>query len=54
MMPHWVHEVFQFMKRAIPREFIGQVEINCFKGGVTNINVKQSYKEEETTKNAST
>jgi len=50
MMPDWLRTILRLIKPQIPKDFVGQVEVNCFKGGVTNVNVKQSYKEEETTK----
>jgi hypothetical protein len=50
MMPAWIQLLLVRLRGEIPKDFVGQVEFNCFKGGVSNVNVKQSYKEEETTK----
>ena len=44
-IPSWVTILFQHIRLLIPATFTGQIEINCFKGGVSNINLKQSYKE---------
>jgi hypothetical protein len=33
---------------CLPRDFCGQVEINVFMGGLTNVNIRQSYKLAET------
>jgi len=49
MMPDWLRTILRLIKPQIPKDFVGQVEVNCFKGGITNVNVKQSYKEEEKT-----
>lgn len=49
-MPDWMRKIFAMMKGVFPKDFVGQVEVNIFKGGVTNINVRQSYKEEDTAK----
>ena len=45
-MPDWLRLVLAAVKSHIPKDFVGQIEINVFKGGVSNVNVKQSYKEE--------
>ena len=50
MMPEWIQRLFGLLKREIPKDFVGQVEVNVFKGGISNVNVKQSFKEEDTTK----
>ena len=47
MMPDWIARLLRALKGDIPKDFIGQVEINVFKGGVSNVNVRQSFKEEE-------
>ena len=48
VQPPWIRALFLFFKqhRDLPKDFVGQVEVNLFKGGVTNITVRQSYKEE--------
>jgi hypothetical protein len=42
--PAWLEPVLQFMQDRIPQDFVGQIEVNCFLGGITNVNVRQSYK----------
>ena len=49
MIPVWIQALLSKLKGEIPKDFVGQVEVNVFKGGISNINVKQSYKEEEKT-----
>jgi hypothetical protein len=45
MTPEWIRNLMQTLKGQIPKDFVGQVEINIFKGEVTNVNIKQSFKE---------
>lgn len=42
--PGWVRRVQQVLLPLLPKDFVGQLEINVFKDGITNINVKQSFK----------
>ncbi len=49
-MPEWMKRCLAALKGQLPRDFIGQIEINVFRGGVSNVNIKQSFKEEDTTK----
>jgi len=37
------------VRGLIPATFVGQIEINCFLGNISNITVKQSFKKEKTT-----
>ncbi|MEN6537934.1 MAG: hypothetical protein ABFD60_07890 [Bryobacteraceae bacterium] len=46
MMPVWIKNILQAIKGAAPPDFVGRVEVNIFKGGVSNVNVLQSFKEE--------
>ncbi len=46
--PVWVMALLEDLQGRIPKEFVGQVEINVFKGGISNINIKQSFKKEVT------
>ena len=41
----FIQSLFKVLLPLIPVTFTGQIEINCFKGGISNINLKQSYKE---------
>jgi hypothetical protein len=50
MMPAWIATLIKLMREHVPREFVGQIEVNVFKGGISNVNVKQSFKQEDTTK----
>jgi len=46
-MPPWITHLFSYFRtHPIPKDFVGQIEVNVFKGGVTNVNVRQSFKEE--------
>jgi len=47
MIPVWIQLLLTALKREIPKDFVGQVEINIYKGGVSNVNVRQSYKDKE-------
>lgn len=44
----WVDQLFAAVKPVIPAEFVGRIEINAFKGGITNIKLEQSFKAKET------
>jgi len=44
--PEWISELMRAARRIIPRDFVGKVEINAFKGGLSNVNVQQSFKED--------
>jgi len=46
MIPEWVLRFIQAIKGAAPPDFVGRVEVNIFKGGVSNVNVLQSFTEE--------
>jgi hypothetical protein len=48
-MPDWLRLVFASVKPHIHKDFVGQIEINIFKGGISNVMVKQSYEEEVVT-----
>lgn len=47
MQPDWIRKIFDALKGQIPKDFVGQVEINIFKGEVSNVNIKQSFKEKQ-------
>lgn len=44
--PDWIKRLTAVAKQIIPRDFCGKVEVNAFKGGISNVNVTQSYKED--------
>jgi hypothetical protein len=43
-MPDWLRQALQAIKPLLPKDFVGQVEVNIYQGGIANVNVKQSYK----------
>lgn len=45
-VPAWIVEIIRVVRPLVPRDFVGQIEVNCFLGGITNVNVKQSHKPE--------
>lgn len=46
----WIKKFLDFCKQSPPpKDFIGNFEVNVFKGGITNVVVRQSFKEEKTT-----
>lgn len=49
MIPLWIHTIMRLIRPELPKDFVGQVEVNVFKGGISNVNVRQSFKEEEKT-----
>lgn len=42
--PEWILRIMQVVRPLVPQDFVGLVEVNCFLGGVTSVNVRQSYK----------
>jgi hypothetical protein len=42
----WVLKIMATVRPYLPKDFVGQVELNCFKGTITNANVRQSFKED--------
>lgn len=44
MTADWVQAFIKKIEGEIPKDFVGQIEINVFKGGISNINIKQSFK----------
>ena len=48
MIPDWIALIISTLRNKIPKDFVGQVEVNVFKGGISNVNVRQSYKEDTT------
>ena len=47
MTPEWVDKLIYTITPLLPKNFIGQIEINCVQGAVGNINLKQSFKKEK-------
>ena len=45
-LPLWVEKELA----ALPEKFTGSVRINCYEGGVTNLNVERSVKGNGTAK----
>jgi aminoglycoside phosphotransferase (APT) family kinase protein len=50
VIPSWLQTIMRLIRPELPKDFVGQVEVNVFKGGISNVTVKQSFKEEEKTK----
>lgn len=46
MIPVWIVTIMRLIRPELPKDFVGQVEVNVFKGGISNVNVKQSYKDD--------
>lgn len=42
--PSWIETIAHQITQAIPKDFVGQVEINVFKGGISSVNLKESFK----------
>jgi hypothetical protein len=42
--PAWIAQLVKLLRPLIPNAFVGQIEVNRFMGGITNVNVRQSYK----------
>jgi hypothetical protein len=42
-MPEWIQRLITIAQQVVPKDFFGQIEINIQGGGVSNVNVKQSY-----------
>jgi hypothetical protein len=45
-IPDWIKRVSDAIKPLLPQNFCGKVEVNAFKGGISNVNVTQSFKED--------
>ena len=43
-MLDWVQRIIAVIRPLLPAEFVGQIELNVFKGGITTVNVRQSFK----------
>jgi hypothetical protein len=43
--PGWLLRISRVVQEVVPPDFVGQIEINVFKGAISAINVKQSYKD---------
>lgn len=49
-MPVWLSKISHQIQQEIPKDFVGQVEINVFKGGISNVNMRESFKINDATK----
>jgi hypothetical protein len=43
----WLDPWFEWCEAHLPKDFVGQVEVNVFLGAISNVNVKQSRKKRE-------
>lgn len=41
-IPAWVLE--RVRQEKLPKRFTGRIEVNCFEGGVSNVNILRSFK----------
>ena len=46
MTPESVRQIVTALTPLLPKEFVGRIEVNVFKGGIANVNVQQSFKGE--------
>lgn len=42
--PEWVAKLITTARTIVPRDFCGSVEINAYLGGITTVNVRQTFK----------
>lgn len=47
MTPPWLASILAAIRPLIPREFVGSFRINVFKGGISTVNLEQTFKEGE-------
>ena len=43
-LPAWLFPIIDTLEQRLPPDFVGQIEVNCFLGAISNVNVRQSYK----------
>jgi hypothetical protein len=48
--PEWIVALARAVKEVVPREFVGQIEVNLFRGVISNILVRRSYKDKQETR----
>jgi hypothetical protein len=46
-LPLWLSRGLAAIRPLIPREFFGTIEINVAQGGITTVNLRQTYKERD-------
>ena len=44
-MPQWMRALMGAVNEIVLPTFVGQIEINIFKGAISHVNLKQSYKD---------
>jgi hypothetical protein len=42
--PAWLRVILRAIKPLLPADFVGQIQINAFKGGITTAAVDQTYR----------
>jgi hypothetical protein len=47
MTPAWLRALIAVVRPLLPAELCGQIEINVFMGGIRNVNVRQSFVDED-------
>ncbi|HEV8642152.1 MAG TPA: hypothetical protein VGV13_13715 [Methylomirabilota bacterium] len=40
--PLWLFAIVAVARRVLPREWCGQIRLNVFKGGISNVNIEQT------------
>jgi hypothetical protein len=43
----WIKRIADLVEALLPKDFVGQFEINVFKGSITSVNVRLSYRSDE-------
>jgi hypothetical protein len=44
--PAWLRAIMRAVKPLLPRDFVGRIEIHVFRGGIANINLGQSFRDD--------
>jgi hypothetical protein len=43
----WVMRIMRAVTPLLPKGFVGQIELNCVNGTIGNVNIKQSFRDEQ-------
>jgi hypothetical protein len=44
--PEWLRRLLAAIRPLLPRDFVGSIELNVFRGGIANVNVRQSFRDD--------
>lgn len=47
MQQDWIKRLTDLIEAQLPRDFVGQLELNVFKGSVTTVNVRTTLRRED-------